>query len=236
MSTDGRRQAPLRQDRQPLRVGQSCPMNTDRRRPPLRQDRQPLRVGQSCPMNTDRRRPPLRQDRQPLRVGQSCPMSYVRQGAASARRTAGPPLSVHPPNPLATPLSPAPLSVHPPNPLVSPSSPPPYPGKNAKIAAPTPRSAGPAPAAATCCPDAPGQSLEGRVRRMIPVSVCGAVDRRCLQLLHYPASVRQGQYPCRRSGGIFLSFRDSRKKKEGKAPSGRLRIAVGCMIYESRSR
>ena len=31
-----------------------------------------------------------------------------------------------------------------------------------------------------------------------------------MRLLHYPASVRHGQYPCRGSGGIFLSFRDSR--------------------------
>ncbi len=47
---------------------------------------------------------------------------------------------------------------------------------------------------------------QGRVRKMIPVSVCGACRPEVLWLLHYPASVRQGQYPCRRIRRIFLSF------------------------------
>ena len=51
---------------------------------------------------------------------------------------------------------------------------------------------------------------EGRVRKMIPSRSAAPADRRCLRLLHYPASVRHSQYPCGRSGGIFLSFRDLR--------------------------
>ena len=49
---------------------------------------------------------------------------------------------------------------------------------------------------------------QGRVRKMIPVSVCAGGGPEVLWLLHYPASVRQGQYPCREIRRIFLSFRD----------------------------
>ena len=51
---------------------------------------------------------------------------------------------VHRPNPFPV------------NPLAKPLSHPKTPGKNAKNAAPTPRSAGPAPASTTCFPDASG--------------------------------------------------------------------------------
>ena len=47
---------------------------------------------------------------------------------------------------------------------------------------------------------------QGRVRRMIPVSVCGPCGPEVLWLLHYPASVRQGQYPCGGIRRVFLSF------------------------------
>ncbi len=39
---------------------------------------------------------------------------------------------------------------------------------------------------------------QGRVRKMIPVSVCAGGGPEVLWLLHYPASVRHSQYPCRR--------------------------------------
>ena len=52
----------------------------------------------------------------------------------------------------------------------------------------------------------PVSTRQGRVRKMIPVTVCGACRPEVLWLLHYPASVRQGQYPCGRIRRIFLSF------------------------------
>ena len=60
----------------------------------------------------------------------------------------------------------------------------------------------------------PVNTPEGRVRKMIPPRSAVPADRKCLRLLHYPASVRQGQYPCAGSEGIFLSFR-------GISPGGR---------------
>ncbi len=49
---------------------------------------------------------------------------------------------------------------------------------------------------------------QGRVRKMIPVSVCAGGGPEVLWLLHYPVYVRHSQYPCGGSGGIFLSFRN----------------------------
>ena len=99
------------------------------------------------------------------------------------------PLSVHPPNPLVKPLS------HPRTPARTRKTPPPRPASRAR---PPP----PPPASRTRSVSTP----EGRVRKMIPVSVCGASRPEVLWLLHYPASVRQGQYPCGRIRRIFLSF------------------------------
>ena len=82
-------------------------------------------------------------------------------------------------------------------------------GKNAKKAAPSPRFAGPAPAATTENPDASGQYPAGSrseddpclgLRALRTGGACGSSIN--------TASVRQGQYPCQGSARIFLSFRD----------------------------
>ena len=93
-------------------------------------------------------------------------------------------------------------------PLVSPYPTLAPPRKNAKTPPPRPASRARPP------PPPPGfrtrlvSTRQGRVRRMIPVSVCAGGGPEVLWLLHYPVYVRQGQYPCGGSGGIFLSFRD----------------------------
>ncbi len=61
--------------------------------------------------------------------------------------------------------------------------PPQDPRKNAKNPAHAPRFAGPAPTATTSVPDAFGQYPEGRVRRMIPVSVCAGCGPEVLAAL-----------------------------------------------------
>ena len=45
-------------------------------------------------------------------------------------------------------------------------------------------------------------------------------DRRCLRLLHYPASVRHSQYPYGRIWRIFLSFRDFKHQPQPALASG----------------
>ena len=99
--------------------------------------------------------------------------------------------------------------------LVNPIFPPRNPAKNAKNAAPSPRLAGPAPAATTCFPDAPGQCPAGPrseddpcpgLRRLPTGGAFGSsIDT---------ASVRHRQYPCGRIRRVFLSFR-------GISPDGR---------------
>ena len=69
------------------------------------------------------------------------------------------------------------------NPLVKPLPHPKAPGKNAKNASPAPRFAGPAPTSTTCNPDASGQYPEGRVRKMIPVTVCAGCGPEVLSAL-----------------------------------------------------
>ena len=96
------------------------------------------------------------------------------------------------------------------HPWSSPCSPP-DPGKNAKNPAPSPRFAGPAPAASTENPDAFGQCPEGRVRK----------DDPCLGLRRLPTGGACGsfiiRYRCdivntlvRDPAGFFCHFRDSR--------------------------
>ena len=104
------------------------------------------------------------------------PQTPIRPQTGSASDGSGWLSALSSPKPLSstqTPTRPKPLSR--PKLLSHPSSyPAPGPRKNAKNPAHTPRSAGPAPTASTEFPDASGQSLEGRVRKMIPAPVCGA--------------------------------------------------------------
>ena len=95
---------------------------------------------------------------------------------------------------------------NPANPLVKPIPCPPDPGKNAKNTAPRSASRARPPPPPPDVRTRLVSTRQGRVRKMIPVSVCGACRPEVLWLLHYPASVRQGQYPCGRIRRIFLSF------------------------------
>ena len=97
-----------------------------------------------------------------------------------------------------------------PNPLVKPLFHPRTPARTRKTPPTTPRFAGPAPTSTTWIPDAVGQYPGGPrseddpclgLRRLRTGGAFGSsIDT---------ASVRQGQYPCAGSGGVFLSFRDS---------------------------
>ena len=129
------------------------------------------------------------------------PDEHGRRGAAPADGTAKASLSVHPPNPLVKPLS------HPKT------------RQERENTAPAPRFAGPAPTATTEFPDAFGQYPAGPRSEDDP---CHGLRRQptggdCSAFIN-TASVRQGQYPCRRSGSIFLSFRYFRSYRPAAGP------------------
>ncbi len=106
-----------------------------------------------------------------------------------------------------------------PNPLVKPLFHPRTPARTRKTPPTTPRFAGPAPTSTTWIPDAVGQYPGGPrseddpchgLRRLRTGGAFGSsIDT---------ASVRQGQYPCAGSGGIFLSFRDSSPRSPAVEP------------------